>query len=338
MTDAYDLPGRFRQDTSADELSHRWLYFGKATNQWPRACARSPRRLGMISLPGQPAASRTEAGRQRRQPPKEPSPGTVNGVGQRTPQPRPPYMGGHIWVVCPRALCDRGSCRWIAPSSGHGSACRRADRAKRGGAWPEHVSRPAGQQWWTGAGGPPRLVTAQPARNLHLLLRVHKGGPLPCLPFQRTTPLGRPAGRHQPALAVGWWTAPQPRSRTPPPAPSSRRRGRPGPGVATPETGAESPLAPAKGANLMRAVQIFFEPALPPGGALAGAAGPPPLPPAFLPDTEGGGECTPPSATMCTSQSAARGRPPPVTPAGGGPLSQLASDLRPWRGCGVLPA
>lgn len=204
MTDAYDLPGRFRQDTSADELSHRWLYFGKATNQWPRACARSPRRLGMISLPGQPAASRTEAGRQRRQPPKEPSPGTVNGVGQRTPQPRPPYMGGHIWVVCPRALCDRGSCRWIAPSSGHGSACRRADLAKRGGAWPEHVSRPAGQQWWTGAGGPPRLVTAQPARNHHLLLRVHKGGPLPCLPFQRTTPLGRPAGRDQPANAPLW--------------------------------------------------------------------------------------------------------------------------------------
>lgn len=241
LTDAYDLPGRFRQDTSADELSHRWLYFGKATNQWPRACARSPRRLGMISLPGQPAASRTEAGRQRRQPPKEPSPGTVNGVGQRTPQPRPPYMGGHIWVVCPRALCDRGSCRWIAPSSGHGSACRRADLAKRGGAWPEHVSRPAGQQWWTGAGGPPRLVTAQPARNLHLLLRVHKGGPLPCLPFQRTTPLGRPAGRHQPALAVGWWTAPQPRSRTPPPAPSSRRRGRPGRGWPHPKRGRRVP-------------------------------------------------------------------------------------------------
>lgn len=168
----------------------------------------------------------------------------------------------------------------------------------------------------------------------------------PC-PQRRTTPVPPFPEDHPPRTAR--WAPParsgrrlvdRPAASQPHTAPGALQPAPrpPRPGVATPETGAESPLAPAKGANLMRAVQIFFEPALPPGGALAGAAGPPPLPPAFLPDTEGGGECTPPSATMCTSQSAARGRPPPVTPAGGGPLSQLASDLRPWRGCGVLPA
>lgn len=286
-TDSYDLPAPFRQDTSAAKLSHRWLYFGMPSNQWPRACAREPRRLGMIFF---------LTNQQR----PEPRPGANIGSRQwnvhralSTGLARGPCSAGHLAQRGTSGWCSRGRCaspcRGIAPSNVHGSGCRRAGLAKRG-ALPGTSSAPR----WGSGGGLARWARRDCCRpnrqgtstSCSVSTKTdHARGAPPRGPPCRDGPLG---ATDRPMPRAGCRLVDRPAASQPhtargalQPAPRPPRSG-----VAAPETGAESPLAPAKGANLMRAVQIFFEPALPSGGALAGAATslPPTLPPPYPPD------------------------------------------------------
>lgn len=105
-------------------------------------------------------------------------------------------------------------------------APRRAAVVDRRGGTAASGDRPTGKEPPLAAPCPQRRTTPVP--------------PFPEDHPPRTARWARPTGQC-PALAVGWWTAPQPRSRTPPPAPSSRRRGRPGRGWPHPKRGRRVP-------------------------------------------------------------------------------------------------